>query len=247
MHLLALYWLTTGLLLFLANKGVSLKCEICRSTDYDCNGTVHNCLSFLDTCIIVQSERMLASKKTDAYSHIKKHAVIKRCTQAHTCNENITFVNVGDGGIIVTRLSCCKDEKCMKPVLPLPPVNTTFNGKQCPVCFSFWSTKCKPKSMVECVGDQDYCLVISGTGNTGSPGIVQHNGPKMVTSNISIQGCANKAFCDTFDEGIVQLATITIAGGGTCELARDMLDSAPGLFGPFLPVLAGLLLVKIIV
>ncbi|KAH0631434.1 hypothetical protein JD844_005760 [Phrynosoma platyrhinos] len=236
MHLLTLYCFTTGILLFLSNKGLSLNCEICSSTDYNCNGTVHDCLPLLDTCTIVQSE-----------STLEKHAVIKRCTQAHICNENITIVNLGEGGMIATKFSCCNDKKCTKPVLPLPPMNTTFNGKHCPVCFSFWNTKCRPKGMVDCLGDQDYCLVIYGTGDAGSPGIAAEPGNKVVTSNISIQGCANKAFCDIFHEGIVQLATLTIAGGGACELAPDMDNHAPGLLEPFLPVLAGLLLVKIIV
>ncbi|XP_078236105.1 uncharacterized protein LOC144584250 [Pogona vitticeps] len=67
------------------------------------------------------------------------------------------------------------------------------------------------------------------------------NGDPVISSHIAIRGCANQVFCDTFHEGAVHLASLTLIGSGNCELATSTVQ---GLSVYFLPVLGGLFLLK---
>nr|XP_020668445.1 phospholipase A2 inhibitor and Ly6/PLAUR domain-containing protein-like isoform X2 [Pogona vitticeps] len=241
MHPLTLYWFKMGILLFLAGEGLPLRCEICRDTNYDCTGPAYACLPFFDSCVTIQSEKRPAFSINKPYHSKGKRAVLKKCIGSSICSEGVSIVNIGRRGIITTKVSCCKGDDCRKPALPLPPINTTANGKACPVCLTFSKTICQSEGTVRCVGDQLYCLLIYGIASAGVSGTFASIGDPVISSHIAIRGCANQVFCDTFHEGAVHLASLTLIGSGNCELATSTVQ---GLSVYFLPVLGGLFLLK---
>ncbi|KAJ7304094.1 hypothetical protein JRQ81_011618 [Phrynocephalus forsythii] len=246
MHPLPCFWLKIGILLFLAGKGLHLKCEICSDMKHDCAGRAYTCLPIFDSCVTIQSEKFPAFTLNKPYHAKGKRAVTKKCIGSSLCREGLSVVNLGRRGIIATKLSCCEEEDCRMPVLPLPPINTTSNGKACPVCLSFSSTSCRSEGMVYCMGDQHYCLFIDGIASAEDSGTFATIGDPIITSYIAVRGCANQAFCDTFHEGAVHLASLTVIGSGHCELATARDAAARGHYGCCCPVLAGLLLLKVL-
>ncbi|XP_062818967.1 phospholipase A2 inhibitor gamma subunit B isoform X3 [Anolis carolinensis] len=68
MHSLIVLWLNTGMLLFWANKGESLICEICSGAETTCANETQNCLPVLNKCATLQSESIVTEQETQLES-----------------------------------------------------------------------------------------------------------------------------------------------------------------------------------
>ncbi|KAJ6663524.1 hypothetical protein lerEdw1_009603 [Lerista edwardsae] len=176
MHCLWMCWLHVGIVLFLADKVVSLECETCHNLENQtCNGTLETCKPHYDKCAIALSKSLL-----------------------------------------------------------VPPINHTSNGKKCPACYYWGNGKC-PERIVECFGEEFFCLELFGTGDTG-----RHIVP------LTIKGCINKAICDGFAKGPLSMGGVTISGEGKCTPASRTDGPVPSWFGLILRVLMVLVLMKVL-
>ncbi|XP_067316878.1 phospholipase A2 inhibitor and Ly6/PLAUR domain-containing protein-like [Anolis sagrei] len=245
MHPLIFLWLQSGMLLFWANKGEPLMCEICSGAERKCTNEAQTCLPVLDKCATLRSESIVTETKTQPESLKVMLTTIKVCIDSKDCNEDLTIVNMGKGGIISTKLSCCPGIQCNKKVFPLPPINRTLNGKECKGCFGLHKTSCNEEEVVHCAGEQMYCVDLSGIASFRNSGTVQAAGHRIPSTEIALKGCASKAFCDAFHKGMVHVSKLVVVAEGHCWLASDKGGTTPlQLGGAFL---SGLLLIKILI
>ncbi|XP_016850275.2 phospholipase A2 inhibitor and Ly6/PLAUR domain-containing protein isoform X2 [Anolis carolinensis] len=234
MHSLIVLWLNTGMLLFWANKGESLICEICSGAETTCANETQNCLPVLNKCATLQSE-----------SIVMMHITNKLCIHSKDCNEDLTVVNMGKGGVMSTKLSCCAGILCNQKVLPLPPINRTLNGKECKGCFGLHKTSCQQEEVVHCTGEQMYCVELYGTASIRNPGTIEAAGQRIPKTEIALKGCASETFCDAFHKGWVHVSTLVVIAEGDCWLAADRGGTTPLRIGG--AFLLGLLLMKILI
>ncbi|KAM6428662.1 phospholipase A2 inhibitor NAI-like [Liasis olivaceus] len=232
---LALCCCIIGTLLYLVYESLSLKCTVCRYYHHECLGPPQTCYSFLDRCGTFQSVNSKGGK----------YLTRKACVQSSSCNENLTILNLGSRGTISSKLTCCQGAACMKTLPPLPPVNTTLNGKKCKSCFIRESTFCLWEETVRCRGEETYCLEIAGLGDWGGYGTLETKDERISTSKFAFKGCVNQAFCEAFHEGSVYFATLFLMGAGSCKPATEKAAAARS-YGSFVPVFAGFLLVEIL-
>ncbi|KAG8143429.1 hypothetical protein E2320_000659 [Naja naja] len=204
--------------------GWSLTCGICRKKEEDCVGESKVCYPYLDQCGTFQSK-----------NHKSRRAMTRKaCVQANSCFEKITSVDLGENGIISSKLTC------------LPPANTTLNGKKCKTCFSRDFTFCMWEEIVSCKGDQTYCLEMDGLADWGGYGTLETHGRRSFMINFAMKGCVNPAFCELFHEGSVYFATLFLMGGGSCKPATAKATKVPPhRVGFFFQVFAGFLIVEI--
>ncbi|KAH0631439.1 hypothetical protein JD844_005765 [Phrynosoma platyrhinos] len=48
------------------------------------------------------------------------------------------------------------------------PMDTTPNGLVCPACFQVNDFECKQEEELQCTGDQNNCLAVTGTATRGN-------------------------------------------------------------------------------
>ncbi|XP_053254011.1 phospholipase A2 inhibitor and Ly6/PLAUR domain-containing protein-like isoform X1 [Podarcis raffonei] len=225
MHVFALCWFHAGTLLFLTRKGGCLPCESCSAAGDSCSGSKIICPGGLIKCGTARTVNTTGPRTIHKFCFLPSDCIYKGPS---------TF-NVGKSGIVSSRLFCCNEDECNHYFPDIPPISTTFNGIKCPACFGLKKYTCNEEVIVECTGDQDYCLDMSGTARTGPP--------------VAIKGCVNKVVCDDFKKGMVFFAGVHVHGAGTClpmKTISGKADYTPELFALSLPVLACLLHVKIL-
>ncbi|XP_034293828.1 phospholipase A2 inhibitor and Ly6/PLAUR domain-containing protein-like isoform X2 [Pantherophis guttatus] len=227
-----------GALLYLTDKSWSLTCEVCRKTKDNCHGVRQNCYAFLDQCATFQSINHKSGKSVTR----------KACVQANSCYENITSVDLGEKGIISSKMTCCRGLECSRNVLPFPAVNTTPNGKKCKTCFAKELSYCLWEDKISCKGDHTYCLDLAGESDWGGYGTLETHDDVFTLVDFAMKGCVNPAFCEQFHEGSVYFATLFLMGEGSCKPATEkatIVTAASHRVGFFFQVFAGFLLVEI--
>ncbi|XP_042295258.1 phospholipase A2 inhibitor gamma subunit B-like isoform X2 [Sceloporus undulatus] len=202
--------------------GVSLECEECfgMGLGINCHGNIITCSANKDTCAIISAENMGQS------------GIMKMCMSSENCGHGLTSLNMGSAGVVRTNIICCIGNECKRDPAPLPPRNTTLNGKKCPACYAVGS-ECKDE-ITECVGDENFCYAMSGTTSIGK-----------VNTTVSLKGCANEASCyeiknsDASLAGIGVISEVRCTGGATASTSE--------IFGLLYPLLAGVLFMKFFV
>ncbi|KAM3830173.1 phospholipase A2 inhibitor and Ly6/PLAUR domain-containing protein-like [Vipera latastei] len=170
----------------------------------------------------------------------------KACVQANSCYENITTVDLGERGVISSKLTCCSGTACLKALPPLPSENATPNGNKCKSCFAKQRSYCSWEETILCKGDQTYCLELAGEADWGGYGTLQEHDKAANTIKFAMKGCVNPAFCELFHEGSVYFATLFLMGRGSCKPAFEKSATIPSRrVNFFFHVFAGFLLVEI--
>ncbi|XP_060114021.1 phospholipase A2 inhibitor gamma subunit B-like [Heteronotia binoei] len=205
--------------------GASLTCEVCEGFGDTCMGPLQTCLPGFDTCGIIQGE-------TTVGPHMK--TIMKSCFPVSRCDEGLTVLNLGKAGTMARRLTCCVGNGCAKVPPPLPPINTSLNGKKCPTCYSMQSFTCK-EEINHCAGDEHYCFELAGTTDIAG-----------MTITSVIKGCSNMASCNDTLQRSGSFAGMTVVVTANCTLASGTASSIPGLLSLFFQAFSGILLWKIL-
>lgn len=175
MHILLRYFLLSVLL----RTGATFQCGTCQKDGAStctpivqaCNTGEHSCLSRLNIDITGD----------------KKHTKIEMgCAPPSLCNAQLIHLALGKG-IYMTKVShCCETDGCTPPSPSEPSLNTTYNGKYCPVCFSE-RDPCSDKAVLNCTGSATYCFDFTILNAT-------------THKERHIKGCATKTVCNTLKE-----------------------------------------------
>ncbi|XP_077788626.1 protein RoBo-1-like [Podarcis muralis] len=122
------------------------------------------------------------------------------------------------------------DPRVFLHLFSVPPLETKWNGKQCPACHE-WSNTCK-EEVVNCTGANIYCFDISA--HVHSEKIVDR----------TLKGCTSKSFCLSLKSG----RTPMLGGSDELRKAECSPDVSRGAQGSdlLLPTFSGLLLLKIL-
>ncbi|XP_059581293.1 phospholipase A2 inhibitor NAI-like isoform X2 [Alligator mississippiensis] len=145
-------------LLAFLDQGSSLQCKVCDGFTQDCSGPMQTCDPDQDTCGIIKGEGI--------FGGVKILLNEKSCVTSNMCR-NSHFSFFLEQGIRLRRsIACCTGEACRTVSVQLPPLNTTPNGLQCPVCFSIGSSDCG-NGIVNCTGSETYCFDFAGVFHMG--------------------------------------------------------------------------------
>ncbi|XP_069496924.1 phospholipase A2 inhibitor and Ly6/PLAUR domain-containing protein-like [Ambystoma mexicanum] len=199
-------------------EGNALRCQQCISaTGTQCAGDLQTCPPGADACVTAYSTTTMAG--------IDMNMFMRRCGLLADCQETGSIVNP----LMSLRASssCCTTDGCTSAVKPVPPVSSQPNGLVCRACFDATSTSCHSEDTIQCTGKETKCIRYAGTTTAGSQ-----------ISKIALRGCATPSICTG--------KKVTSIGGLTVEAELVCTDSSNRLGrGIFLPVLTGLLLLKL--
>ncbi|XP_032084340.1 protein RoBo-1-like [Thamnophis elegans] len=82
--------------------------------------------------------------------------MILGCATRRYCKTRFIELSYNKGYYIRRQYDCCRSDGCTPPSTEMPPVNTTNNGKRCPVCYLDTGI-CSVKAM-DCTGSATYCF-----------------------------------------------------------------------------------------
>ncbi|XP_042295265.1 phospholipase A2 inhibitor gamma subunit B-like [Sceloporus undulatus] len=213
--------------------GASLECEICQGIGHSCVGHMETCAPALDRCGILLGEIELGF----LLMTIDKMCIASTSCEAYTD----TVINMGKSGRLRNRLFCCVGDECRRINPIWTPMDTTPNGMVCPACFQVNEFECKKEEELQCTGNQDNCLLVTGTATRGGQVIP-----------MTMKGCTNNAECRQLRDHSDTVSGINVilsyscfpasgkGGAWVSEATRNISDS----YGIFLSMLAGLFLVQ---
>ncbi|XP_043292888.1 phospholipase A2 inhibitor and Ly6/PLAUR domain-containing protein-like [Cervus canadensis] len=167
------FLLASLLLCTLLGLGYPLDCWVCISPGPFCQGTMQACAPEEDTCMaaIYETHRVgdvLVSSK-------------KGCTTSSDCDPGFLSFNDGPESNVGATTRCCQINGCNQDPLPAFRRNLTENGLRCPSCFAFLKETCTPTQEVLCVGEETYCVTMTG---------LMHPGIKFAA-----RGCGTETAC----------------------------------------------------
>ncbi|KAG6924483.1 hypothetical protein G0U57_017221, partial [Chelydra serpentina] len=123
----------------------------------------------------------------------------------------------------------CVGNACSPTPVTVPPADTKPNGQRCPACTDVIAVQCNEET-IQCTGSATRCIEVTGTVTMGG-----------TTTSITMKGCASESLCAQ-----TNLSAWTLPGvSGTVTLKCKAPGLAPGPAGLLIPVLAGLLLLKV--
>nr|AAZ06331.1 sodefrin precursor-like factor [Plethodon stormi] len=145
----------TGVIFLVAftATGNSIDCVRCFSSDgTDCSGEVKTCTDDVTTCRTVSSEVIEDGVTTNQ--------AFKYCGGADEPSwiyreESLTT-------FYQLEIQNCKTDKCNQEPAQLTARDNTPNGVKCMHCFEHHSSDCNSEETVECTGDMNKCLLMSG-------------------------------------------------------------------------------------
>nr|AAZ06325.1 sodefrin precursor-like factor [Plethodon stormi] len=145
----------TGVIFLVAftATGNSIDCVRCYTSDgIDCSGEVRTCADGLTNC------RTLSSEKFE--DGVTTNKVFKYCGRA----EDPSWIYREESLTTFHQLEIqkCKTDKCNQEPAQLTARDNTPNGVKCMQCFEDHSTDCNSEETMECTGDMNKCLFISG-------------------------------------------------------------------------------------
>ncbi|KAM3830295.1 phospholipase A2 inhibitor gamma subunit B-like [Vipera latastei] len=216
-------------------RGLSLECEECIGLT-DCSGNKSPCGSGKDRCSVTNMALPIGISVT-----------IKSCVSSNVCDKGLQVINVGRGEHVAAHLRCCEGGGCRDVVPAGLPKKAAANGKQCPACFAMGET-CQ-EEVLDCSGDELYCA----EGRLDAKSVM----PNM---EVSLKGCANKAFCDSL-VGFEAMApeksgrhTIRCISNSSVyqefstvgqETESGVVNTNPRWFGLFITILSGLIFFQV--
>nr|ABD34628.1 sodefrin precursor-like protein [Plethodon welleri] len=145
----------TGVIFLVAftATGKSIDCVTCYSTDgTDCSGEVRTCTEGQTFCRTLTSEI-----KKDG---VASNQVCKYCggdEQSNSIYREESFTT-----FVQVEIQNCETDKCNEEPAQLTPRANTPNGVKCMHCFENYSEDCNSEETIECTGDMNKCLFMSG-------------------------------------------------------------------------------------
>nr|XP_060639720.1 phospholipase A2 inhibitor and Ly6/PLAUR domain-containing protein-like [Anolis sagrei ordinatus] len=200
--------------------GASLECEECMALGRNCHGNKITCPPEKDSCGIISMDTM------------GQTAVMKTCVPSKICSLGLSSLSMGKAGVSRTNAMCCTGDDCKKAPPPLPPRNTTLNGKSCPACHAL-NAECQ-EEIVKCTGDENQCFSLSGITSAGT-----------VSAKVTMKGCGNEAICYEAKQKSSSFSGISLVHDSSCTDGAS--TNIATLFGLLFPVLTGLLFGKLLV
>nr|ABD34623.1 sodefrin precursor-like protein [Plethodon ventralis] len=155
----------TGVIFLIAftATGKSIDCVSCSTTNgTDCSGDVTTCADDLTFC---QTARTELKKDGVASNQVYKYCGGDEQSNSIYREESFTtFVQV--------EIQNCETDKCNEEPAQLTPRANTPNGVKCMHCFENYSEDCNSEETIECTGDMNKCLFMSGNiCNNGELGV----------------------------------------------------------------------------
>nr|AAZ06302.1 sodefrin precursor-like factor [Plethodon metcalfi] len=145
----------TGVIFLVAftATGKSIDCVTCYSTDgTDCSGEVRTCTKGQTFCRTLTSEI-----KKDG---VASNQVFKYCggdEEPHWIYREESLTT-----FFQLEIQNCETDKCNEEPALLTPRANTPNGVKCMHCFENYSADCNSEETIECTGDMNKCLFVSG-------------------------------------------------------------------------------------
>nr|AAZ06285.1 sodefrin precursor-like factor [Plethodon richmondi] len=145
----------TGVIFLIAftATGKSIDCISCSSTNgTDCSGEVTTCDDGETICQTAATEVQKDGVAT--------YQVFKFC--GGTEEPHWSYREESLTTFFQLEVQNCKTDKCNEEPPKFPPRVNTTNGVKCMHCFKNYGTDCNSKKTMECTGDMNKCMFISG-------------------------------------------------------------------------------------
>ncbi|KAL8220107.1 UNVERIFIED_CONTAM: hypothetical protein K2H54_038668 [Gekko kuhli] len=149
-----------AVLLAIANRGSSIKCQTCYSFDGNCTNPIVACSPEFDSCSSLVVEIKTSAKTLKVIS--------KDCTTHDLCTPGAIFMDLETGYQETGNSICCTTDGCNTASLTVPTKNETLNGLRCPFCFAESYEACK-REVIDCSGWETQCFTRGAGGVSGSP------------------------------------------------------------------------------
>nr|AAZ06297.1 sodefrin precursor-like factor [Plethodon wehrlei]ABD34633.1 sodefrin precursor-like protein [Plethodon wehrlei] len=145
----------TGVIFLVAftATGKSIDCVSCSSTNgTDCSGEVTTCAEDQTFC---QTARTELKKDGVASNQVYKYCGGDEEPHWIYREESLTT-------FFQLEVENCETDKCNEKPAQLTPRVNTPNGVKCMNCFKDYSADCNSEETIECTGDMNKCLFVSG-------------------------------------------------------------------------------------
>ncbi|KAM3921630.1 uncharacterized protein RB166_011046 [Leptodactylus fuscus] len=161
-----LLWLLSALV----TPGDALSCKVCTSS---------NAKSCIASSVVCPEHHVCASSYTLTNTHETIFSML--CAPKHHCDSpgSISASN----GRIRRSTTCCYTDNCTPPTPILPDDNFRPNGLTCQTCLSLYSKWCYSKHTIDCIGEEDACLLQTS----------EYYAP--IRRSVAIRGCATRSIC----------------------------------------------------
>ncbi|XP_058051597.1 phospholipase A2 inhibitor and Ly6/PLAUR domain-containing protein-like [Ahaetulla prasina] len=163
-----------GYVLFtvLLRTGAAFQCIVCEMEGAStCTAEFKNCNAGENSCLRSLSEDVKGEKT--------QTKVVLDCAPSTHCNNQFIELSYEKGVYVRRQYDCCKTDKCNPPSTKMPTLNTTTNGKHCPVC-SLETGRCSVDVPLECTGSAMYCFEATIKDATKKP----------------VKGCTTESICN---------------------------------------------------
>ncbi|XP_077196869.1 phospholipase A2 inhibitor and Ly6/PLAUR domain-containing protein-like [Paroedura picta] len=184
-----------GLLSALFTSGNSLVCEVCKSKDITCSGTLQTCEDSENNCATLVAEYRFGGL------HIRR--TYKECMVSSPICDFLPFSMTFRPSITMrTSFNCCSSDGCNQEQSELPVAPRIPNGLQCPSCFAIGASRCRNIDILQCSGDEDHCFEITGTL------MVENFNFTKATAGCGTAGlCSKKAGVHRYSKKVVDVLT----------------------------------------
>ncbi|XP_077312664.1 phospholipase A2 inhibitor gamma subunit B-like [Lithobates pipiens] len=209
-----------GVLSALVTSGNSLSCTECFSVSDSCTGPSMTCPSG-SVCGAQYAE-------TWAKGTIVSKLYVMSCVRQDQCDitGSMSFPNNARRKM---GTSCCRTDRCTPTFPSLRKDISGSNGLTCQSCISANSTWCSTSDTMECMGDENTC-VLQTTKVSG-----------LTTGSTAIRGCATKSICDfgSQSRGVLgrKIETTFICTSGSTGLQK----------GFYLPIMICIFFLKLLI
>nr|AAZ06335.1 sodefrin precursor-like factor [Aneides ferreus] len=146
----------TGVIFLVAftATGNCIECIHCYSADGpDCSGEAKSCAEGVTTC-----QTLTVLLKEDG---VDTHKVVKFCGTGEEANSIYWEASLTTSYQLETH--SCQTDKCNEEPPQFTPSDNTPNGVKCLHCLEDHSTECNTEEIIECTGDLNQCLFITGS------------------------------------------------------------------------------------
>ncbi|XP_048355135.1 phospholipase A2 inhibitor and Ly6/PLAUR domain-containing protein-like [Sphaerodactylus townsendi] len=176
-------------------SGNSLVCEVCKSKEASCSGTLQTCEDSEHVCSTMVAEYRIGG--------IMFTRSFKECMETSPICDFIPFSMTFRPSIAMrTTFNCCSTDGCNSVQPELPEVSRTPNGFECPSCFALGASRCGYMDTLQCSGNEDHCFEITGTLMIGN-----FNFTKSSAGCGTAGTCSKKVGSHRYSKNVVDVLT----------------------------------------
>uniref|UniRef100_A0A0B8RWU6 Phospholipase A2 inhibitor subunit gamma B n=1 Tax=Philothamnus irregularis TaxID=1899461 RepID=A0A0B8RWU6_9SAUR len=191
----------------LLRTGATFQCINCQKEGAStCTDSLRACNSGEDFCLKSLTE-VVKGEKTQTN-------VILSCAPFTHCKNQFIELSYGKGVYVRKQYDCCRTDGCTPSSTKMLPLNTTINGKRCPVC-SLETGSCSDAVPLECTGSAIYCFEATTKDGMKKP----------------VKGCTTESICNflkTYQGPLIENSMIQDV---TCQEAKsDSISSSLDVF-----------------